>query len=412
MRTSVLFKCAVFAALFAVAGCNGRQSAQGLQKEQQGLSGEQQNTFTQKSNAASLNAAGSCGNAAIKNDTTKVYVEYAQGFKVEYKNGIKLLEMCDPFSKKAVVYKFALVKDNETAVPQGYTPIRIPVSKVICMTTLQLAGFITLNETEKVCGVASTRYLHNPIVKEQIKNGVTRRIGIEGNFDNEIIINLNPDIIFISPFKRGGYDAIKDTGIPLVPHLGYKEPHPLGQAEWIKFLALFMDEEAKANRIFNSIAGEYNALKAKTANVKERPTVLSGEIHGGPWYAVGGKSFLAHLFKDAGADYFLKDNNESGGINFDFETIYEKAANSQYWRIMNGYQGEYTYEVLGKTDSRYKDFKAFKERRVIYCNQREKGFYESSPTNPHLVLKDLIKVFHPALIEDDYEGTYYTLLKE
>ena len=351
---------------------------------------------------------------ASADDSTKVLPQYANGFKVTYSGNVKLLEISDPSGNNSTVYKFALTEDLGNAIPDGYTPIQIPIKSAICMTTLQLAGFITIEETEHVSGMSSTRFLHNRTVRKQIEEGITRRIGIEGNFDNETIININPNLIFFSPFKRGGYDGLKEVQIPLVPHLGYKEPHPLGQAEWIKFIALFLNEEVKANRIFNHIANEYNTLKERVAQVaqEQRPVVLSGEIHGGAWYAVGGKSFLATLFKDAGADYVLKDNNDSGGINFDFETMYEKAANAQYWRIMNGYQGEYTYEVLGKTDPRYKDFRAFKEKGVIYCNQREKGFYESSPTQPHLVLKDLVKVFHPALVEEEYKGTFYTLLEK
>jgi len=38
-----------------------------------------------------------------------------------------------------------------------------------------------------------------------------------------VIMSVNPDVIFISPFKRGGYDAMREVGIPLVPHLGYNE---------------------------------------------------------------------------------------------------------------------------------------------------------------------------------------------
>ena len=347
-------------------------------------------------------------------DSTRVATEYALGFKVSYTNDFKLVEISDPSANNPSVFKFALGEDLDKEVPQGYTPIKIPVENVICMTTLQLAGFITIGETEHVCGMPSTRFLHNATVRQQIADGTTKRIGIEGNFDNEVIMNINPNLIFFSPFKRGGYDGLKDVGIPLIPHLGYKEPHPLGQAEWIKFIALFINEESKANRIFDDIANQYNTLKEQVAQTdpQERPVVLSGEIHGGSWYAVGGQSFLAQLFKDAGADYVLKDNNESGGINLDFETIYEKAANARYWRIMNGYQGEYTYDVLGKADPRYKDFRAYREKGVIYCNQREKGFYESSPTQPHLVLKDLVKVFHPSLVEEDYKGTFSTLLEK
>ena len=352
--------------------------------------------------------------SVMEDDSTKVVPAYAKGFKVKYSGNFKLVEISDPSANNPVVYRFALGEDVSGDIPQGYTPIKIPVNSVICMTTLQLAGFITIGETQHVSGMSSTRFLHNETVRKQIEEGITRRIGIEGNFDNEVIMNINPNLIFFSPFKRGGYDGLKDVGIPLVPHLGYKEPHPLGQAEWIKFIALFLNQECKANRIFNDIASQYNTLKEQVAQVApgQRPVVLSGEIHGGSWYAVGGESFLAQLFKDAGADYVLKDNTESGGINLDFETIYEKAANAQYWRIMNGYQGEYTYEVLGKTDPRYKDFRAYKEKGVIYCNQRDKGFYESSPTQPHLVLKDFVKVFHPSLVEKEYTGTYYSLLEK
>ena len=38
-------------------------------------------------------------------------------------------------------------------------------------------------------------------------------------------------------------------------------------------------------------------------------------------YGHGAVEF-ASLMKDAGADYFLKDNEQSGGITLDFETVY------------------------------------------------------------------------------------------
>ena len=112
--------------------------------------------------------------------------------------------------------------------------------------------------------------------------------------------------------------------------------------------------------------------------------MFSGEIHGGNWYAVGGKSFLAQLFKDAGADYFLKDDDRSGGVTLDFETVYNQADEADYWRIVNSYPGIYTYKSLKDQDPRYADFRAFKEKGVIYCNMREKPFYESMPTEPEV----------------------------
>lgn len=277
------------------------------------------------------------------------------------------------------------------------------------MTSLQLSNFIKLEAYDYITGLTSARHLFNKEINERIKAGKIKKIGMEGNFDNEDIIAANPDVILISPFKRGGYEALKEVGIPLIPHLGYKEMTPLGQAEWIKFVGLLTGKEEKANQLFEGIANRYNELKKLVADVKERPLVFSGEIHGSNWYAVGGKSFLAQLIEDAGADYFLKDDEHSGGLNLDFETVYSQAAQADYWRIVNSYQGTFSYDALKDEDSRYADFKAFKEKQVIYCNMRTSPFYESMPMEPELVLSDLIKAFHPGMLAD-YQPHYYEML--
>lgn len=279
------------------------------------------------------------------------------------------------------------------------------------MTSLQLSNFIKLGAMDRVVGITSTRFLFNKDMQRQVDEGLTRRIGIEGNFDNEVIMSINPDLMLISPFKRGGYDAVKDIGIPLVPHLGYKEMTPLGQAEWIKFVGLLLGMEDVANREFDRIEQRYNSLKAMVGEVKYRPVVFSGELRGGVWYAVGGKSFLAQLFHDAGADYFLKDDPRSGGVTLDFETVYNQAESADYWRIANSFAGEYCYEALKAQDERYADFKAFKEKHVVYCNMREKPFYESMPAEPEVVLADMIRVFHPEILPD-HEPVYYDILKK
>lgn len=339
-------------------------------------------------------------------------IRYASGFWLEAKEGYRLLHIKDPQKTNAAEYTFALrERGTRPVLPKGVTVIDLPIQRFICMTSLQLSSFIRLGATEKVVGISSTRFLANEAMNRQLKEGTTRKIGIEGNFDPEIILSLSPEVILISPFKQGGYDAMKEVGIPLLPHLGYKETTPLGQAEWIKLTGLLIGEAEKAIGIFKQIEKKYNQLKSLTAHVTERPVVLSGEIHGGSWYAVGGKSFLAEIFKDAGADYVFKDDPRSGGIYLDFETVYNQADKPRYWRILNNYPGMYTYEVLKAQDARYADFRAFREKGVIYCNMREKAYYENMPMEPDLLLADFIKVFHPELLPD-YEPVYYHLLKE
>lgn len=337
---------------------------------------------------------------------------YAQGFKVTYTDNGCLLEIQDPQREESRIFKYMLVdRGAEVEAPDGYVKLEVPVKSVICMTSLQLSSFIKLDELDKVVGVTSTRHLFNEEINRRLKEGLTHKIGIEGNFDNEVIMGVNPNVILISPFKRGGYDAIKDVGIPLIPHLGYKEMTPLGQAEWIKFVGLIIGETEKANRLFSEIESRYNELKKLTETVKDRPVVFSGELRGGNWYAVGGKSFLAQLFKDAGADYFLKDDEHSGGVTLDFETVYSQASKAKYWRIVNSYNGTFSYDALKDEDARYVDFDAFKNKGVVYCNMREVPFYESMPTHPEVVLSDLIKIFHPQLLPEDYEPVFYRLLR-
>lgn len=347
-----------------------------------------------------------------RNTADSMNIKYAKGFKVTSSENYKLVDITDPSGESDMHYKYALINrgSNKEGIPTDYQIIEIPVRRVICMTTLQLSNFIKLNALDKVVGITSTRFLFNEQMNRQLKEGKTSKIGIEGEFDNEAILAINPDIILVSPFKKGGYDPIRNLDIPLISFLGYKESSSLGQAEWIKFIAMLLGIEEQANKQFDDIENKYNKLKVLSASVSERPTVLSGELHSGNWYVVGGNSYLAQLFRDAGADYFMKNDNESGGFYIDFETVYSQGANTDYWRMVNSHDGTFTYDALKQSDARYADFKAFKDKKLIYCNLREKPFYENTPVEPEVVLADLIKIFHPSLLPE-YVPVYYELLK-
>lgn len=344
---------------------------------------------------------------------TPIEPKYAEGFSLQYTDEGIRLTIQDPQQEEGATFHYLLVPrgTKPARIPEGYTLVETPVRSVICMTTLQLSNFIRMEALDKVVGITSARHIFNPDVKQRLASGKMARIGIEGNFDTEVIMSMNPELILISPFKRGGYEAMKEVNIPLVPHLGYKEMTPLGQAEWIKFVGLLIGKEEEANARFAAIEQRYLELKERTADgkVQRRPVVFSGEMRGGNWYAVGGKSFLAQLFKDAGADYFLRHDERSGGVTLDFETVYNQADEADYWRIANTYPGTFSYDALKEEDARYADFRAFKERHIIYCNMTTTPFYETMPVSPEVVLADLLHIFHPDLLPD-HTPVYYRLL--
>jgi iron complex transport system substrate-binding protein len=350
-------------------------------------------------------------------DSVKVLSpEYAKGFSVRMlDNGIRLVDVVDPQEdedRMPVAYHFALVPKEmtDTEVPSDYTEVRVPIERTIVMTMLQLSNFTALHAHDVVKGITGTKNLFDEYIRERVKTGSIVKIGMEGNFDTELILAAHPEAIFISPFKRGGYDAIKETGITLIPHLGYKELHPLGQAEWLKYVAMFIGKEDEAARVFDGIKERYLSLKAKVDSVDTRPTVFSGEMHGGNWYAVGGKNYLAQLFRDAGASYVIDDDN-TGGVNIEFEKMYAMAANADYWRILNSFPGDFSYDALKASEPRNELFKAFREKRIIYCNMKQTPYYELTPVEPDVVLADLVAVFHPELMAADYQPKFYYLLK-
>lgn len=328
---------------------------------------------------------------------------YATGYTVRDSAGIRLVDVGDK-------YHFALIQTADASVPAGYTAIQVPIKRTICMTSLQLSNFTALGAHDVVKGLTSTKNLFNEDIKARVKNGNIVKIGMEGNFDSELILAANPDVIFISPFKRGGYDAIRQTGITLVPHLGYKELDPLGQAEWIKFVGMFIGKEREACELFADIEQRYNNLKEKVGKVQNRPTVFSGEMHYGTWHAVGGRNYLAQIFRDAGADYVIHDD-ETAGENLEFEKMYSLASEADYWRILNSYPGEFSYEALKASEPRNELFRAFKDKKVIYCNMRQTPYYEVSPVRPDVLLMDLVAIFHPEFVEADYRPTFYKLLQ-
>jgi len=350
------------------------------------------------------NAKGS-GNEISADSAVHIEVKYATGFTVRDSANIRLLSI-------GKHDRFALVTSDDMQVPQGFTKVKVPVSRTICMTALQLSNFTALDAHEVVKGITGTKNLFNKDILQRVKDGRMVKIGMEGEFDPELILAANPQIIFISPFKRGGYDAIRETGLTLVPHLGYKELDPLGQAEWVKLVGMFIGKEREATTVFEGIESRYNKLKEKVkeAGYTKLPTVTSGEMHYGTWHAVGGKNYLAQIFRDAGADYVINDE-ETAGENLEFEKMYALANKADYWRILNSYPGTFSYDALKAREPRNTLFQAFQEKKVIYCNMKQTPYYECSPVEPDVLLKDFVAIFHPELIERNYAPKYYQLLK-
>lgn len=333
-----------------------------------------------------------------------ISIRYARGLKVDYMPDGIHVTISNPDPKAA-------------HAPSQEIVIRQASHRFICTTALQLGNFEVLGLEDEIVGINTLRNLFSPRMRQQIEDGSTVMIGREGNFDLETVIACQPDYIFVSASKHGGFEALKDSGIPLIPHHGYKETDPLGQAEWIKLVGLLTGETRRANAVFEEIERQYLALASKVRKAIDgkdpsgRPTVISGRQMRDGWYVAGGRSYMARLFADAGADYVMKDNEESGGVTLDFETVYSKGIHADFWQIDGSYDGEFTLAALAEEDERYATMKAFKKGRVIFCNLAHTPYRELAGVQPQLLLADFVKAFHPQLLPD-YTPQYYMPLRK
>jgi hypothetical protein len=138
---------------------------------------------------------------AEEGDTARVVLKYAQGFKVDERDGFRLLTVTDPQredSTQTREYRFALVPRGTKPqdVPADCRVIETPVRGLICMTTLQLGGFIKLGALDHVVGIASAKRLFDKELKARLDDGRIQKIGKEGNFDEEMVIGTRENMDF------------------------------------------------------------------------------------------------------------------------------------------------------------------------------------------------------------------------
>ena len=180
------------------------------------------------------------------------------------------------------------------------------------------------------------------------------------------------------------------------------EKSPLARAEWIKFAAAFIGKEKEADAIFNDIATQYNAIKKLTENVSRKPKILIGKKWKDMWNTSGGKSYFANFLRDAGGDYYWFSDNNAGTLALSFEEVLDKQLDADIW-INPG--NTVNLQDLLASDSRYGLFKPVERQQIFgYFNKINSNganaYWEKGSIEPHVILADLIKIFHPQVLPD------------
>lgn len=335
-------------------------------------------------------------------------ISYAQGFTIQHFDAYTMVEVRDPWDSTRLLQRYLLVDRNKEVpgdMPKG-TVVKVPVKNVVVYTSVHASIIDQLQATSDIIGVCEPRYMDTPAIQEGIRAGHIADLGEATAPNVEKMIEIGAELVIASPFQNSSYGPVEKIGIPIIEGADYMEALPLGRTEWVRFFGLLFDKPQQADSIFKETEQAYLSLKELVAHVDKRPTVLSEKRFGSSWYVPSGDSYMAHLFKDAGADYIFKELPGAGSTPLVFETVYDKAIHADLWIVKYNQSGEMTYSDLRQEYTPYENFDAFKNRNIFTCNTGIVPYYEEFPLHPDYLLKDLIWVFHPDLLPG-YAPRYY-----
>lgn len=343
---------------------------------------------------------------AYAQDTAAVALRYAEGFTITRMGDATKVTVSYPYQGATSGHTYLLVKEGAEVpdVPAGTAVITIPIKSIVCTSTTHIPMLDYLGETSKLTGFPTLDYISSTAMRARIDSGKVRELGVDKAMNLELLAALKPDLVmgYSLSGDYGQFRKMEELGIPVVLNAEYLEKHPLGRAEWIKFVALFFDKLERADSIFNQIEKAYNETRALATQVEDRPTVLSGIVYGDAWFLPGGKNYAGRLFEDAGCRYLWADDPSHGFLQLAFEAVYAKAHAADLWIGVASFG---SLEEMRMADKRYASFNAYKKGEVYTYNARlgSKGgneYLELGYLRPDIILKDLVKIAHPDLLPE------------
>jgi iron complex transport system substrate-binding protein len=345
------------------------------------------------------------------NSETVIHPKYAKGFYISKSGEYTEAFVKDPWDSTKILAHYVFVPKNQrtSMSVSGAKIIRVPCATAACLSSPEIGFISRLGLAKNITGISQKEYIKDAQVLNQIASGQTIDLGPFERYNTERLMALNPDVLFAAPFEDDKYGKIRQTTIPIAYCSSYMEESPLGRAEWIKFIALFYDKYDQACAIFDTIAQNYENASKIARNIQQKPGVFSGKMYQTTWFVSGLNSYMARFFTDAGARYSWDDLTFSGSKPVSFERVYERCNATDYWVVLEYAPDGYSYTKLKLENERYQNFKAFKQRNIIFCNTDLSAYYEKGIIEPDVILRDFIALFHPELLPG-YQPTYFSRL--
>src|SRR5690554_1104298 len=325
--------------------------------------------------------------------------DFAEAFQIIYDQNDVKINIIDP-STKAIIQSYK-VRKNSQAI---YTSFTHDVNRVVAMSTTHVGMLRKLGLEDKIVGVSSFNYLCRPLNKTSVLE-----IGDMGMTDAESFLATTPDVILYSGFNLNApvLNKLEQANLKSFLIYEWKETHPLGRAEWIKVFGVLFQKQQEAKAIYDEIKSKYYSITDKLKLAEKGPNVFAGTYFGDVFNVPAGNSYMAKLFKDANINYVYSRTAGTGSLTLSLEELITKNTDTEYW--LNPSVATKS-ELLAQSE-KFDLMKSVKTGKVYSYFNNTNCFWENSAIEPHKVLEDFGKIFHPTLF-DDRELTFYSRVKD
>lgn len=317
--------------------------------------------------------------------------KYAKNIQIiQHKKYIEV-QLINP-DKKAIEKKYALAKNFDGLKLQpDFIPIKTPINSIVALSGTDIGMLEKINCSDKIAGVLNIKYVNNQTVKNNYSKNKVKEIHDLSQINPENLIGISK-VITYSGFGKSinNEEKLVKLGIVCIPNYDWKEIHPLGKAEWIKFYGILFDKEIQANQYFQKIEREFLELVKIAQKLEKKPGVLSGSMIGDFWYMPAGDSYNANLLKKAMCNFVGQKKRGTGSSAFTFEYVLKNFQNAKFW-LNPGFKSK---KELIQSNSKYAFFDAYKNDQIYCYSHNMNHFWEMSSIEPQKVLSDLIQILH------------------
>lgn len=346
-------------------------------------------------------------------------LSYAENFAVDYyEGGYKLLTtrmngdriLIVPKHQQAPKDAEALVSPSAEGEPGKLMVLQEPVKNLYLVASSVMDMFAQLDSMDAIsmCGLKEEDW-YIPAAKQAMKEGTLLYAGKYSQPDYELLLSQNcsmaieNSMIYHTPEVM---EKLEEFGIPTLVEYSSYEEHPLGRVEWVRFFGALLDQEEKADQLFEK---QEEALKRVEAEESTGKTVAFFYITSNGLVQVRQSTdYIPKMIELAGGKYVFENlgdpDSRRSTVNLQLEDFYDGAQDADFLVYNTTIDRQVqTLEDLLKKCSLLKDFKAVKNHQV-WCTTED--MYQQS-----MSAGNLIEDFHRMLTGDDKETRYLYRLK-